>query len=221
MMNRTILSAAVALTLGLPAFAGTVKIPDGCEALLTIHRDSCIASTYVRCGALTEVHSYEHGQLSDTHIFGPDWDLVSYFADGGRSALKAAEGSSPEASLSTALETGESIGEREMFVSTGVLKGNPVQMSSVLRIGADEVQISGQTFLTGTLSRTMVVKKNGVTSQWDFVAYAANDSSLLIEGRVERNQFGQTDILEWTPRKISMPGEIGFAATTSLVECED
>ncbi len=219
MQNGLILGAIAALTMGVSASAETMAIPEGCEAMLTVHRDSCMASTYLQCGSLTEVHSFTKGQLTDTHVFGPDWDLVAYMADGGRTELAAVEGSTPKASLSTALETGESLGERDLTFTTGILKGNLVQVSSVLRMSDEEVEISSQTFLTGTLSRKMVIKKNGVTSQWDFVAYATKDASLMIEGRVERDQLGQKDALEWTPRKISMPGEAGFTATTSLIDC--
>ncbi|SHI38757.1 hypothetical protein SAMN05444000_10119 [Shimia gijangensis] len=220
MRKTVVLAAALSMVAGLTSASETMPVPENCEVKASVHRDSCIVSNYVQCGDLTEVHSFLRGELTDTHIFGPDWDLVAYMADGGRTDVRVVEGSAPEASLSSALATGESLGERDLTFSTGVLKGNVLHMESTLLMSKEEIVISGQTFVTGTLSRKMTVKKNGVTSQYDFTVYATPDASLLIEGVAEVDQFGSKNRLEWTPRKIALPGEIGFGVTTSLVGCD-
>ena len=220
MRKISILSALLATFAGMSMASETMPVPENCQATATVHRDSCVVSNYIRCGDRTEVHSFRKGELTDTHVFGPDWDLVDYMADGGRTHVTVKEGSAPEASLTKALETGESLGERELTFSTGVLKGNGIHLESALRMGDEEVEISGQTFAIGTLSRKMTVKKNGVTSQYDFKIYATRDGALFIEGEAEVDQFGQKSNLEWTPRKISMPGDVGFGVTTSVVGCD-
>lgn len=220
MRKISMLSAVLAAVAGMAMTSETMPVPENCQATVTVHRDSCIVSNYLQCGDRTEVHSFLKGELSDTHVFGPDWDLVDYMADGGRTHITSVEGSAPEASLSKALETGESLGERNLAFTTGVLKGNEIHLVSTLRMGNQEIEISGQIFAIGTLSRKLTVKKNGVTSQYDFEIYATRDGAIFIEGAAEIDQFGQKISLEWTPRKISMPGEVGFGATTSVVGCD-
>ncbi|WP_299348908.1 hypothetical protein [uncultured Shimia sp.] len=219
-MNKyKLLSAALATCLGTASFAQVQTVPANCEAMVTIHRESCMVSNYVRCGSVVEVHSYENGKLSDSHYFGPDWDLLRYQAEGGRTDASVVEGSAPEASLTQALETGESLGTREMAFSTGVLKGNMVDLKSELRFGDEEVQISGETYRVGTLVRDMTVRKNGVVSLWSFQVLAAPDASLLIEGQVDVEQFGKVQTLAWTPTKIVGPDETGFMTTQPLPGC--
>lgn len=215
MSNVSALSFIFAFCAGAGVAAETMAIPEGCEAVVSIHRDSCIVSNYVKCGSQTEVHSFSNEELTDKHVFGPDWDLVGYYSDGGRNQVRAAEGSLPEASLSDALKTGESLGARELQFSTGILKGNALDMTSELRMSDEVTQISGQTFRIGMLSRQLVMRKNGVTSQYDFEIFATPDGSLFIEGATDRDQFGRKDRLEWTPRQIAMPGDTGFMAITS------
>lgn len=220
MRKISMLSALLATIAGMSMASETMLVPENCQATISVHRDSCMVSNYLQCGDRTEVHTFRMGELTDTHVFGPDWDLVDYMADGGRTHVSIVEGSAPEASLTKALETGESLGERELTFSTGVLKGNGIHLESALRMSDQEIEISGQTFAVGTLSRKMTVKKNGVTSQYDFTVYATRDGAIFIEGSAEVDQFGQKSKLEWTPRKISMPGDAGFGAKTSAVGCD-
>ncbi|CUK08301.1 hypothetical protein PH7735_03226 [Shimia thalassica] len=203
-----------------PLSAETVTPPEGCEPTATVHRDSCIATTYFSCGDETQVVSYARGKVTDTHTFGPDWDLLGYVADNGRSTVSAKAGSKPEASLQAALETGESIGARDMEMTTGVLKGNLIEMQSKLLLGTESVILSGKAFRTGTLERKFTVKKNGVTSDYSFDILAAEDGSMLIEGAAEVDQFGRKSELEWTPRRIAWPGEDGFMTMQSEFGCD-
>lgn len=220
-MTKTALFVTVlAACVGTSAFAQEQAVPEGCVAVATVHRESCMVSNYLQCGNRMEVHSFENGKLSDSHYFGPDWDLVEYQADGGRTDVTVAEGSAPEASLTTALATGESLGTREMSFSSGVLQGNAVLLESALTIGDEEVQISGETFRKGTLVRTMTVTKNGVSSQWSFEVFAAPDASFFIEGEVDIEQFGKTQKLAWTPTQIIRPGAPGFMSTARPAGCD-
>lgn len=199
--------------------AAEVPVPASCEAFATVHRDSCVATSYLRCGDQVQAVSYSEGLLHDTHVFGPQWDLVGYFADDGKAEVRALAGSAPEADLTAALESGESLGTRELEFASGVLKGNKVTVDSALRFGDETVEIGGVSLRKGTLSRLMTVQKNGVTAQYDFVVYATPDASLFIEGAADVNQFGRESRLEWTPQKIVFAGEPGFLATTSDIPC--
>lgn len=219
MFKRIIINTAVAICFGTILSADTLTIPEGCEAIATVHRDSCVVSNYLKCGDRNEIHAFENGVLSDSHVFGPDWDLTSYVADGGRFQMIADAGSTPEVSLSEALETGQSTGERQMLLSTGVLKAKKVTLSVDLRLSDETVDLSGQTLRKGTLTRLMTLQSNGVTTEYQFEVFATPDGSLFIEGAADRDQFGKKDRLEWTPRKIVMPSEDGFATTTALVGC--
>ncbi len=220
MKTDKIIGAVLATCFGTVAVAQVQEVPESCEAMVTIHRESCMVSNYVRCGSVIEVHSYEGGKLSDSHYFGTDWDLLRYQADGGRTDAAMVDGSAPEASLTQALETGESLGTREMAFSTGVLKGNMVDLNSELRMSEEEVQISGETFRVGTLVRDMTVRKNGVNSKWAFQVFASPDASLFIEGQVDVEQFGKVNTLKWTPTQIVRPGADGFMTTEPLAGCE-
>lgn len=203
-----------------PAMADTVPVPEGCEAYATVHKDSCVATSYLRCGDRVDAVSYAQGKLEDTHSFGPDWDMVAYFADEGRMQIEAEEGSAPEASLNIAFETGESVGKRAVIMTGSMLAGSAIDVQSKMAFGDETVEISGTTFRVGTLTRLMTVRKNGVTSQYDFEVFASEDKSLFIEGSADVDLFGRKSRLEWTPRKISYPGETGFLATTSDIACE-
>lgn len=203
-----------------PAMAQTVPVAEGCEAYATVHKDSCVATTYLRCGDRIDAVSYVRGELEDTHSFGPDWDMVAYFADEGRMHVKAADGTAPEASLSDAFETGVSTGERAMVMAGSMLAGEVLDLQSKLSFGDETAEISGTTFRKGTLTRMMTIRKNGVTAQYDFEIFASEDKTLFIEGAADVDQFGRKSRLEWTPRKISYPGEAGFLATTSDIACE-
>lgn len=220
MNMRKLMGAVLATCFGTVALSQVQDVPNGCEAIATVHRENCMVSNYLQCGTRMEVHSYENGDLADTHIFGPDWDLVGYQADGGRTDIVAAEGSAPEASLSQALETGESLGTRVMSFSTGVLKGNLADMASALHMTEEEVVISGETLRVGTLVRDMTIQKNGVTSQWAFKAYASPDASFLIEGELRIEQFGKVQEMNWKPTRIARPGEDGFMTTAAHAGCE-
>ncbi|WP_127113435.1 hypothetical protein [Shimia sediminis] len=219
-MKKTLMGIVLATCFGTLGNAAVQEVPESCEAMVTIHRESCMVSNYLRCGSTIEVHSYENGTLSDSHYFGADWDLLRYQAEGGRTDAAAVKGSAPEASLTRALETGESLGTRALEFSTGVLKGNMVDLVSELRMSDEEVQISGETFRVGTLVRDMTVRKNGVTSKWAFQVFAAPDASLFIEGQVDVEQFGKVNTLAWTPTRIVRPGEDGFMTTAAHAGCE-
>jgi hypothetical protein len=199
--------------------ADTVPVPAGCEAYATVHKDSCSATTYLRCEGRVDAVSYARGELTDTHSFGPDWDMIAYSADEGRMQIEAEPGSAPEASLTTALETGESVGERAVIMG-GVLAGNAIDVQSRLAFGSETIDISGTTLRVGTLTRKMTIRKNGVTAQYDFEIFANAEKALFIEGAADVDQFGRKSRLEWTPRKISYPGEAGFLATTSDIACD-
>ena len=219
MIERFTWAVAISLAAGAAA-AQSVDVPAGCEATLTVHKDSCYATTYMTCGDRVDAVSYAKGNLQDRHIFGPGWDLAGYFADVGGMGTLAVEGSAPEANLRQALDTGKSVGSREMEMATGVLKGEAALMDSEMTFGDETVEIGGTTFRVGNVTRLFTIKKNGVTSSWSFVLYAPEDASLLIEGNAEFDQFGRKSTLEWTPRKLSRPGEAGFLATTSDIACD-
>lgn len=220
-MSKVLIFGAFVLAgIGSVVSAQSQSVPEGCEAFVTIHRENCMVSNYLQCGAATEVHSYENGKLTDSHYFGPDWDLVRYQADGGRNDAQVVEGSAPEASLTQALTSGESLGTRELTFSTGVLKGNAVQLDSELRMGNEVVEISGETFRVGTLVRNMTVKKNGITSKWSFTVLASSDASLFIEGEVDVEQFGKVQTLAWNPTLILRSGAPGFMSTEALPGCD-
>ncbi|MGR3647604.1 MAG: hypothetical protein ACU0BJ_04105 [Shimia sp.] len=203
-----------------PVMAQTVPVPESCEAFATVHKDSCVATSYLRCGDQVDAVSYMSGKLTDTHSFGPDWDMVAYFADDGRMQIEAEAGSTPEASLTTAFETGESVGERAVVMTGSVLSGNEIDVQSKLAFGDETVEISGTTFRVGTLTRVMTVRKNGVRSQYDFEVFASEDKTLFIEGSADVDLFGRKSRLEWTPRKIAYPDEPGFLAVTSDIACD-
>ncbi|TCL01614.1 hypothetical protein BXY66_2929 [Shimia isoporae] len=200
--------------------AETVPVPEGCEAYATVHKDSCVVTSYLKCGEQVDAVSYARGELEDTHSFGPTWDMIAYFADEGRMHVQAQEGTMPEASLSDAFETGVSTGERAMVMAGSMLAGEELDLQSKMSFGDETVEISGTTLRKGTLTRTMTIRKNGVTAQYDFEIFASEDQSLFIEGAANVDQFGRKSRLEWTPRKISYPGEAGFLATTSDIACE-
>ncbi|MEP2532636.1 hypothetical protein [Shimia sp.] len=220
MRKVTALSFGIAILTGSSLAAQTMAVGEGCEAYATVHRDSCIVSNYVRCGDRTEVYSFYKTRLTDTHVFGPDWDLLKYVADGNTNSVLASPGTAPEASLTQALETGESLGAREYGFATGVLKDNKLDVVSQMRMSDAEVELNGHTLRVGSVTRNMTVRKNGVTAQYDFVTYATPDGRLFIEGSADVEQFGNASRLEWTPRQIAMPGEDGFLSVTSNFGCE-
>lgn len=219
-ITSLIRASVAAVSLGTATVAQTVPVQEGCEAYATVHKDSCVATTYLRCGDQVDAVSYANGALADTHSFGLDWDMVAYFADDGRMQIEAEAGSLPEASLSTAFETGESTGERTVIMTGSMLAGSAIDVQSKMAFGDETIDISGTTFRVGTLTRVMTVRKNGVSSRYDFEVFASEDKSLFIEGSADVDLFGRKNRLEWTPRKISYPGEAGFLATTSDIACD-
>ncbi len=195
-------------------------MPDGCDAFATVHRDSCIVSLYFQCDRRVQVASYQDGRLEDTHVFGPDWELIGYWAEAGQMAVKAVKDTKPEANLGEALATGQSTGERVLEFQTGVLKGEQAALSSDMKFGGEQIELSGHSLRVGTLSRRITVLKNGVASQYDFTVYATPDASLFIEGSAEVDQFGRKTQLAWTPRRIAWPDEAGFGVTVSEFGCD-
>ena len=219
-MKALILPFAVWIAGAGSAFANDlVDVPEGCMPTVTIQRNSCSVSTIMQCGKSHIMTTHSRGTLSDTHQFGAQWDLVGYEADKGVGVFSAAPGSKPEVSLADLFETGTSTGQRTMLFNSRVVKDRKIEMDSNITLSGEEVELSGQTFLAGTVDRTFILNPKHAGMKVSFDILMSKSGDLMIEGKMTRTDGDDVEVFDMSPVSVVWPGEEGFLSTTAQNGC--
>ena len=221
---RNWIVAGALLAGALPAHAGSVEVPAGCEGFLTVQQKGCGVSHYWRCeaapaGTVWEVH-YDHEGVFSLSVYDSDfqWLDSQYFRDGTREYLA---GDAPDpASLGELLETGR---DTYAFV---IREEGPDGSRDVVHQGYDALTGRSVTIDGVDLLETEFVSSAMDAMSGEEIFSVAGNQYVLAEERLfflgpdNFLQDGQESSNDFSPVQFIHPGEPGFTDMTPLYDCD-
>ncbi len=215
---------ACALAFSTSAQAGTVEVPEGCDAFLTVQQKNCGVSHYWRCekapeGTVWEVH-YDVEGVYSLSVYDREfqWLDSQYYRDGTREHLV---GDAPDpASMSELLESGS---DSYAFV---IREDGPEGSRDVVHQGYDSltgrtVEIDGVSLLETEFASTAMDAVSG-----EEIFAVAGNQYVLVEERLfflgpdSFLQDGEEMSNDFSPVRFIRPGEAGFTDMTPLYGCD-
>ena len=215
--------ASALVMLASPAAAGGIKVPEGCEAFLTVQQKGCGVSHYWRCaaapeGTLWEAHYDAEGMFS-LSVYDREfqWLDSQHFRDGTREYLA---GTPPDpASLSELLATGQ---DNYAFV---IHETGPDGERDVVHQGYD-----AYTGRTVTIDGELLHETEFVSSALDAETgeeifavagnqYVLEEDRLFLLGPDRFLRDGEEISNDFSPVRFIRPGEAGFLDMIPLYGC--
>jgi hypothetical protein len=203
-------------------YAQTAAVPEGCDAVATIQKQSCFATTVFECADGKQVNSYQNDELQSIHFHSSTWQIVSFLMiEMGNAEMRAIESSGSNTNLNAAMDAGVETESGKFLLNTGVIKDREYTMSGTLTMSGETLDLNGVTFAKGSVSRVFEINPGDGGLGFDAEIYYAPDLDLFVEGKWTRSMFGDTQqSFDQTPVGLSLPGDSGFLATKSEVGCE-
>ncbi|MFD3190401.1 hypothetical protein ACFMPD_09020 [Sedimentitalea sp. HM32M-2] len=209
-----------ALLLGATAVVAEVPVPQGCTPIVTIERNSCVATTVFDCGDHFLDHGFVSGVLNDTHRFTKDWAFAGYALRNNLQTLEVLFDEGQSVTLPALVENGSARTDRKAMVATGRIKDIEYRLQAEATLGQDMVMLDGHAFRTGTLVRNFVPAKRSNNLVFEFDILVSEDLNLFIEGAYARQTQGSApEKLAQDPVSLRFPGQPGFLAKQLEAGC--
>lgn len=219
---RTVTTIATLLLAAAAAAATEVSVPQGCTPIVTIERNSCVATTVFDCGDHFLDHGYVSGVLHDTHRFKKDWAFAGYALRNNLQTLEVLFDEGQSVTLPALVETGSARTDRKAMVATGRIKDIEYKLQAEATLGQDTVMLDGHAFRTGTLRRSFVPAKGTNTLVFEFAILVSEELNLFIEGDFARQTHASApEKIEQAPVSLRFSGEPGFLAQKLEAGCNE
>lgn len=197
--------------------AGLSAVPEGCEAVASVAKSGCRVSIIMQCGAEHMVQSYVDGEAGDSHLFGANWDLLSYNSgpnDRGSFTITIDPSSGPGLDLARLIESGEDRTARKGTFSTPIIDGRAIEMEVIGTLRDETLTLNGVELRRGTAIRRFIVnrKNPALDAVFELDIYVSGARDLFIEGTVISTLNGKTTSVDIVPTAIFLPGQDGFGA---------
>ncbi|MEP3329738.1 hypothetical protein [Sedimentitalea sp.] len=193
--------------------ADTITVPAGCEAVVTIEKQSCVATTVLDCGTHFEERSFLNGELHETHIFNKEWAFSGYSLKDGLQTVDISFDEGHSITLSNLVANGTATTARSAQIGTGRLKDLEYRLTSEATLTGETVELDGYPFQTGTLRRSFERISGSNVLDFEFEILVSRDLNLFIEGAYSRqNKTSDPETLDQTPISLRFPNEPGFLA---------
>lgn len=201
--------------------AQEVAVPQGCEPVVSIRKQSCVVTTVFDCGNRFEEHGYIRGELSHTHVFDKGWAFAGYRLKNNVQTVDIDFTEGHSITLEKLLTDGTATGERDASVGTGRLRGLEYRLLSRADMTDETVDLSGHRFRKVRMHRSFVRKQGDNQLDFDFEIFVSEELNLFIEGSYSRKTKGRdAEWLDQGPLALSFAGEPGFMATGHKGACD-
>lgn len=218
------LSAVLTLALCVTPALSQQQVPliEGCEAVATVLKDGCTATTVQRCENAMIDDTYVNGTRIDRHIFDDQWSIIGYAGQQDSFVIRIDPAKSDKASLDELEKTGEIFTKKVGKWETGVIKDRDLIVEETYTLSDEVVTISGIPFRKGRIKRLSIINERNrdLDSLWEFDLYLSEDRSIFFEGGGGALRNGRDLSKGRNPVAIALPGQPGFRADRSEVGCE-
>lgn len=213
LISAALFAIALPISAGAALSAESLSVPPGCEAVVTVEKAGCIATTVLNCGTHFEGRSFANGHLQASHLFTRDWAFSGYVLRNGLQTVEIAFDEGRSITLADLVENGAATTDRRASIGSGRLKALEYHLISEAALTGETVELGGHTFQRGTLRRSFQ-RSNGANSlEFELEILVSPALDLLIEGMYSRQTKGSDpEILNQTPRSLRFPGDPGFLA---------
>jgi len=212
-------SMVLALTAGSGA-SQTAEIPRGCRAMLTVEKDSCLATSFFDCGdTITEI-TYREGNQRELRTTNKDWAYIRIRTlDGRPNSMEFDASTGPKTSLASLRETGETSLKRRVNVDG---KNGPFQGWAIgnLKLTGRTKTVSGIRLIRAT--EKSAYYRSNLESTSTASVYLFEEMDLRIDGTFKLQYVdGEAKKYREDPRALHLPGSARFLTTHSRFGCEN
>lgn len=224
-MKKTLQFAGVSLLALMTAPGGlqaqTAPVPEGCTPLVTVLKNSCVATTVFDCGDTRLAHTYETGVLTAINVYTPEWEFSEFrYPEEDSVRMVYVEGSGSSLALDQLWDSGETPSSGQFLVSTRVIRDRNYTMSGRNEL-TGEATLNGVPFRTGKIYRLFEITPGNGGLEFETEIYVSRDKDLFLEGAWRRSISGNNlEVFDHTPYALAMPDDAGFLADRSEQGCE-
>lgn len=205
--------------LTVPAWSEVADTPEGCSAIATAHRNSCIATTVFACESGFQSQTYNRGSLQGQHYYSDNWQVQGYEADG--LSLARIDNTPQLLPLSQLFTKGWYPEEGQFALNTSIIKNRIYTLEGETTLGVETATFSDTVFRLGHTKMTFAPKPGGAGLDFDIEIFVSADPDLRLEGNWTRSAFGSDpELLDQQVRAVYFDGDAGFMQTMSEYGCE-
>ncbi|MEM9638455.1 MAG: hypothetical protein AAGA94_12465 [Pseudomonadota bacterium] len=217
LMLALVVSAPVALA------DGTVRVPDGCTAVATVHKNSCVTTSIMQCaGSTWQALTYRRGKPLGTATYDRDWGFTKWEThEANRLTFAHVPGSGVSMNIRDMLDIGYHDAGGEFLMTTNIIDGQSYMLSGRTEATGAVVTVDGEEFIEYQAQRLFEREPGAGGMVFEVDVLVSLQRELVLEGAWSRRIMdSDADVFDHAPRRIADRGEPGFLAATSEFGCE-
>ncbi|WP_195821256.1 hypothetical protein [Roseobacter sp. MH60115] len=220
-------SSCLAVWLGVAAPVAVadepVRVPEGCAAVATVHKNSCVTTTILQCtDGSWQALSYRRGQLMSTDHYEKGWDFTKWETEGaGAMEFSAVPGTGSAMAVADLAATGSHTASGDFVMNSNIIKDQAYTLSGQTKATGETVTISGEILDIYLAERAFARKGADQVLNFSADIFVSRARDLVVEGDLGRAvNNGTREQFDFTPQAIYGPGEPGFMMTMSEFGCD-